>query len=158
MSAGAFPPHVALVGSLPLAACEARLVSALQDCLGAQRGFWMQNAGVTRLRSAVVYDVGQLDGVTNKRLVALAGGVDRCVRPLLDPAAPGLAADLFDPGRWRGHLSLASHELVSRSDLRDEVENYVRRLAVAVPASFRPTPSPCTASLTPPGREPGGAQ
>ena len=65
----------------------------------------------------------------------LAATVDAAVRPLLVPAA-GLPADLFEPGRWHAHLSLGSHDLAARPDLHDEVEAYVRGLAVEVPAEF----------------------
>lgn len=134
VSAGAFPPHVTLVGSLPLAVPEDRLISALTACLEDQRPLRLQNRGVQRLRAAVVYDVGEIDGTVNEPLVALARRVDACVRPLLDPAPPGLPADLVDLTRWRGHLSLASHELDRRADLRDEVTEHVRGLGVEVPA------------------------
>ena len=51
-------------------------------------------------------------------------------------AAPGLAADTFERERWHAHLSLGSHDLIARPDLHDEVEAYVRGLAVEVPAEF----------------------
>ena len=58
------------------------------------------------------------------------------VRPLVDWSAAGLAPDLAGPQRWRGHLSLASHEMVERTDLRDEVEDYIAGLDVSWPATF----------------------
>jgi hypothetical protein len=136
VSAGAFPPHVTLAGSLPVAAGEPALVRALDDALAPVTRFPVHNRGIGRLGPpSVVYDVHELDGGSNPALVALAGTVDAAVRPLLGDA-PGLPADLYAPGRWRAHLSLASHDLFDRADLRDEVEEYVRGLGVDVPASF----------------------
>ena len=57
------------------------------------------------------------------------------MRPLL-VATNGLAADLLSPSRWHAHLSLGSHDLAARPDLHDEVEAYVRGLAVEVPPEF----------------------
>jgi hypothetical protein len=136
VSAGAFPPHVTLAGSLPVAAGEPALVEALDDALAPVAPFRVRNRGIGRLGPpSVVYDVHELDGASNPALVALATTVDAAVRPLLADA-PGLRADLYSPGRWRAHVSLASHDLFDREDLRDEVEEYVRGLNVDVPAFF----------------------
>jgi 2'-5' RNA ligase len=136
VSAGAFPPHVTLAGSLPVADGEPALVQALDDALAPVAPFPVRSRGIGRLGPpSVVYDVHELDGEANPALVALAATVDAAVRPLL-VAAPGLPADLYAPGRWRAHISLASHDLFAREDLREEVEEYVRGLDVDVPASF----------------------
>jgi hypothetical protein len=82
-----------------------------------------------------VYDINELDGEPNPALVALASTVGAAVRPLVADV-PGLPADLYMPDGWRAHLSLASHDLFDREDLRDEVEEYVRGLDIDVPTSF----------------------
>jgi hypothetical protein len=125
VSAGAFPPHATLAGSLPLA----RPPEALARALAPVAPFTVRNHGLAWLDGGLVYDVH------GDQLEALAATVDAAVRPLLVPAA-GLPADLFEPGRWRAHLSLGSHDLAARPDLHDEVEDYVRGLAVEVPAEF----------------------
>lgn len=136
VSAGAFPPHQTLVGSLPLAVPEQRLVEVLEATLAGCPSVPLQNAGVHRLGPwAVVYDVSRLDGAVNAPLVALAARVDEVVRPFLDPDRPGLPADLVDPSTWRGHLSLATHDLADRPDLVAEVEAFVRELDVGFPVS-----------------------
>ncbi|HEY5820966.1 MAG TPA: 2'-5' RNA ligase family protein [Propionibacteriaceae bacterium] len=137
VSAGAFPPHVTLVGSLPLAVPEDELAATLAATLVGWSGFEVQNRGVRPLSNAVVYDVHELDGAPNPGLIQLVTEVDAAVRPLLDPDAPGLAADLHRPDRWWGHLSLASHELDTRLDLHDEVLAFARDLDLSVPAEFR---------------------
>jgi hypothetical protein len=125
VSAGAFPPHTTLAGSLPLAGPPEELTHALATVAP----FSVRNHGLSWLNGGLVYDVH------NEEIAQLAATVDAVVRPLLEPA-PGLAADLFEPDRWRAHLSLASHDLVARPDLHDEVEEYVRGLAVEAPAEF----------------------
>ena len=125
VSAGAFPPHATLAGSLPLAGPPEELTAALASVAA----FPVRNHGLAWLNGGLVYDVHGLE------MEHLAATVDAAVRPLLLPAA-GLPADLFEPGRWHAHLSLGSHDLAARPDLHDEVEAYVRGLAVEVPAEF----------------------
>lgn len=137
VSAGAFPPHATLVGSLPLAGGVESLVPALDRTLAATRSFVVQNSGVARLGAVLVYDVHDRDGRPNDDLLALKSRVDGAVRPLLAPTGPGeLAADVQDLAAWRCHVSLATHELFERPELLDEVESYVGGLGVAVPADF----------------------
>jgi 2'-5' RNA ligase superfamily len=136
VSAGAFPPHATLAGSLPLAGGLDQLVGAVSAALDGRRAFPVENAGLHRLEdTVVVFDIHTLDGAPNAALIELAASVDGAVRPLLG-AASGLAPDTYEPGRWHGHLSLASHELLDRADLRDEVEEYIGGLGVAYPARF----------------------
>lgn len=125
VSAGAFPPHATLAGSLPLAGPPEELLRALAPVAS----FTVRNHGPAWLNGGLVYDVH------GPEMAQLAATVDAVVRPLLEPA-PGLAADLFEPDRWYAHLSLGSHDLAARPDLHDEVEDYVRGLAVEVPAEF----------------------
>ncbi len=120
VSAGAFPPHATLAGSLPLTGPPELPPAA---------PFTVRNHGLAWLNGGLVYDVH------GPEIEQLAATVDAAVRPLLD-SAPGLAADLYEPGRWRAHLSLGSHDLAARPDLHHEVEAYVRGLAVEVPAEF----------------------
>ena len=118
VSAGAFPPHATLAGSLPLAGPPEELLRALAPVAS----FTVRNHGLAWLNGGLVYDVH------GPEMAQLAATVDAVVRPLLEPA-PGLAADLFEPDRWYAHLSLGSHDLAARPDLHDEVEDYVRGLA-----------------------------
>ena len=125
VSAGAFPPHATLAGSLPLAGPPEELLRALAPVAS----FTVRNHGLAWLNGGLVYDVH------GPEMAQLAATVDAVVRPLLEPA-PGLAADLFEPDRWYAHLSLGSHDLAARPDLHDEVEDYVRGLGVEVPDEF----------------------
>jgi hypothetical protein len=125
VSAGAFPPHATLAGSLPLAGAPEELTGALASVAA----FPVRNHGLAWLNGGLVYDVHGLE------MEHLAATVDAAVRPLLEPA-PGLPADRFEPGRWHAHLSLGSHDLAARPDLHDEVEEYVRGLAIEVPPEF----------------------
>jgi hypothetical protein len=137
VSAGAFPPHVTLAGSLPIAVSEQELIDRLGQRLDPVPSFEVENNGVRRLPvSSVVYGVHELDGAPNDALVELAALVEEVISPLLWPA-PGLEADRYRPERWSGHFSLASHEMLEREDLRDEVEEFIRGLDVTPPTRWR---------------------
>jgi 2'-5' RNA ligase superfamily len=140
VSAHRFPPHVTLAGSLPLAVGENELLDAVRVVAAGHRAFPVHNRGVARLGdAAVVFDVHEDDaGVPNRPLVDLAADVGGVVAPLLRDVA-GLPADVRSRTDWRGHLSLASHELFERADLRDEVETFVRDLRTPHPRSFEAT-------------------
>lgn len=137
VSAGAFPPHATLVGSLPLARPVAELIGTLDGVLAPLGPFEIENAGVTVMGRVIVYDVHSIDQRPNGALTDLAARVDAAVRPLLaEPPAGSLPADVKTAGRWHGHLSLASHDLYAREELRAEVLDYVKGLDVACPPRF----------------------
>ena len=142
VSAAAFPPHVTLVGSLPLVGDPYQalldLESELEAVLAARESFLVANAGVARLGNAIVYDVNERDGAPNSDLLDLAAAIRSAVLPRLAPTAPGtLAADVREPSQWHGHLSLASHEMDERPELHDEVVTYIEGLEVDTPGRFR---------------------
>jgi hypothetical protein len=138
VSAGAFPPHVTLAGSLPLRVDEDELVAALAAVVRRRPSFEVQNNGIALLGDSVVYDVHDLDGTPNARLIALVEDPVPVVRPLLGPSTD-LPPDLRGRGDWRGHLSLASHELSGQAELRAEVEAFIRQLDVSYPSRFAAT-------------------
>lgn len=138
VSAGAFPPHVTLAGSLPLRVDEAELLSAVTAVVRQRPSFVVQNNGIGRLGDSLVYDVHDRDGAPNTDLTDLVEQLEPVLRPLLRPVTD-LPPDLRAAGDWRGHLSLASHELVGQDDLRTEVETFVRDLDVPHPGRFAAT-------------------
>ena len=138
VSAGAFPPHVTLAGSLPLRVGEDELLAAVADVVRQRPSFEIQNSGIALLGESVVYDVHDIDGTPNASLISLVGDLEPVLRPLLRPST-GLPPDLRTSGDWRGHLSLASHELHGQPDLRAEVEAFVRDLDLPCPSRFAAT-------------------
>lgn len=135
VSAGRFPPHATLAGSLPIAAGPEVITSALDRVLVDRPAFPVHNSGIVRHGRAVTYDVDRLaDGTTNAPLRRLASDVNRVLAPLAHEIDATLVS-LFDESRFRAHLSLASHELSTHPELTADVEEFVR----AVPA---PSPSP----------------
>ena len=142
VSAGAFPPHATLAGSLrltgPVATQQGRLVEAVQSTLAGRSCFLVKNNGLAWFGTALVYDIHNSGGRPNGALVDLASSVTGAVRPLLEPAPAGqLDSDVHEPGSWRGHLGLASHDLTERPELQDEVREFVEGLAAPVPREFR---------------------
>jgi 2'-5' RNA ligase superfamily len=137
VSAGAFPPHATLIGSQHVPGGEDDLVDALTTGLAGTSSFLVHNAGVRNQGVGVVFDVHCLaDGTTsNEELVNLAGVVDASAGPLVTPA-PHPALPRFERATFHAHLSLASHDLYDRADLREEVQAYIRGLSVQHPATF----------------------
>jgi hypothetical protein len=137
VSAGRFPPHATLAGSVPIRADEPTITAALDVVLRDRPGFEVHHAGIVRHGAAVTYDVDRLpDGRRNTPLAELARDVNAALAPLAHHLDAYLVQP-FDPDRFRAHISLASHEMRTRPDLADDVEAFVRAVpAPAVPASF----------------------
>jgi hypothetical protein len=148
VSAARFPPHATLAGSLPLAgepdAALDGLLAVLDAVLATADPVPIANAGIAWLGTGLVYDIHRLPSAEGRRpdrpndaLVELAAAVQSALKPYLAPDRAGrMPADVHERNAWRGHLSLASHELAERPDLREEVEEYARGLDVAFPARF----------------------
>jgi hypothetical protein len=138
VSADRFPPHVTLAGSLPLAVEEPQLITILARLTAGHPTLPMYNRGLQRLGdAAVVFDVHHdASGRPNTALINLAQDVTTAVRPLLARSS-GLPPDVQGRSDWRGHLSLASHDLIGQPDLRNEVEAFIRDLDQPYPPSFQ---------------------
>ncbi|MGH3340196.1 MAG: hypothetical protein ACRDPL_15410, partial [Propionibacteriaceae bacterium] len=69
VSAGAFPPHITLAGSLPVVVPLAELMQLIGFVLRRRPGFPMQNVGIRRLAdSTIAYDVSAIAGAPNRPL------------------------------------------------------------------------------------------
>ncbi|MEV5714732.1 2'-5' RNA ligase family protein [Amycolatopsis mediterranei] len=137
VSAGAFPPHATLVGSRHSTVDPKSIVDAVSAGIAGIERFPVYNAGVVPHGVGLIHDVHHLaDGKTpNPAFTDLAAAVDTAVAPLVTPA-PSPAEHRFDRASFHAHLSLASHDLYERPDLRDEVIEYVRALPVSWPDEF----------------------
>ena len=136
LSAGAFPPHATLVGSQPFGFNENEVIAAVTALLAEREAFEVHNAGIRSPGMGYVYDVSQnADGTVNDALVSLARDIEATVERFRRPMNNPLPND-FVPELFRGHLSLASHDLYERPDLRDEVGEFIAELEVPVPTSF----------------------
>ncbi len=128
VSAGAFPPHATLAGSVPITHEPDRVIEALDPLLSQTTRFPVVNSGVTKLTSAIVFDVDELDdGSTNLTLHALANAVNGVLSPMTVPLDRYLYNE-FDETKYRAHFSLASHELSLRPDLSAEVESFIQAM------------------------------
>lgn len=135
LSAGAFPPHVTLVGSQHWGLGEARAVEVLDAALSARPAVRVHSRGVQRLGAGWVVDWHLLpDGSPNPEVVALADAVEAAVTPLRRPASSPPSNDVHHE-TWHAHLSLASHDLHDRADLREEVGEFLRGLPLDLPGA-----------------------
>ncbi len=137
VSAGSFPPHVTLVGSQRLTAGPGEVAAAVDRALAGRTAFDVHNAGIRPMDAGFVYDVHHLaDGRTPNHLLAdLARAVDAGLAPLRAPVAHHHPVN-YSPSGFRGHLSLASHDLIERPDLSEEIGEYVSALPIEPPRSF----------------------
>lgn len=137
VSAGRFPPHVTLAGSLSLAVAETELVAVVRAVASRHQPVAMVNAGPQQLwESVLAFDVHHdVDGMPNAGLVDLAVDVMEAVRPLLTPSEH-LPADVHDRADWYGHLSLARHDLFDRPERLNLIEQFVHELAEPFPEHF----------------------
>lgn len=137
VSAGAFPPHATLAGSVPIHADPTEIVEALDPVLSGRESFTVHNGGIVRFARAVTFDVDRLpDGSRNRFLAGLAVDVNAALAPL-SHEIDGYLVSPFSAEGFRAHLSLASHEMNTRADLADEVEEFIRALPLdGVPSSF----------------------
>jgi hypothetical protein len=140
VSAGRFPPHATLAGSVPIAAPPDAIVAALDPVLTDRAGFPVHHGGIVRHGAAVTFDVDCLpDGRRNTALAVLAADVNAALAPLAHAIDARLVAP-FDPDRFRAHISLASHEMNTQPELAAQVEAFIRAVpAPAVPPSFPAT-------------------
>ncbi|MFK3672038.1 2'-5' RNA ligase family protein [Leifsonia aquatica] len=136
VSAGAFPPHATLAGSVPIGHEPARVVAALDPVIATTSAFVVHNRGIVTLRSAIVYDIDQnVDGTRNGPLHRLADDVNSALQPLTSPLEAKLVTD-YDPARFHAHLSLASHELALHPEIAPDVNEFIREVPVAPSAAF----------------------
>lgn len=135
-SAGAFPPHVTLVGNLAVEAPVDELLSVLDPVFEAVTVFEVLNGGVARTGDRFGYDVDRdAGGAINAPLAEVASAVQRAVLPLSLPIDDFLVTPV-EEYRFAAHLSLAGHELAVDGTLADEVGEFIAGLPLVPPASF----------------------
>ncbi|XBH21011.1 2'-5' RNA ligase family protein [Jonesiaceae bacterium BS-20] len=136
VSAGAFPPHVTLAGSIPSNDNAQTVIAALDKFITEFPAFEVHNAGIKRHNVAIVFDVNDnADNSKNVPMTELALRINELLVPLAE-TTEGYLVKPFDPDKFRAHLSLASHELQTKTWVSDEVKEYVEELPFEPPTSF----------------------
>jgi hypothetical protein len=138
VSAGAFPPHVTLIGNLATPATEAELIAALDPVFHEVRPFPVYNSGIDRREVGTYeYNVNLDESGTrpNEPLGRVAAAVAKAVEPLSvrvdDYMTPPVAEYEF-----AGHVGLASHDLAVDGHLSAEVGDFLAGLPLRPPPSF----------------------
>lgn len=136
VSAAAFPPHATLVGSMRTEAESDVLIGVLDLALAPIEKFTVYNSGIMSSHGGWAYNINDYpEGEPNKELVGLATVVMTAMKPLALPV-DDLHTNMFSPGSFRAHLSLASHDLLVEPRLAGEVGRFLRGLPLAPPAEF----------------------
>jgi hypothetical protein len=136
VSSAAFPPHVTLVGNLRTTASIPEILAALNEPLARTAPFKVYNKGIEQSGDGWIFNVHEDDeGLPSADLVDLAHRVIGAVTPIAvehdDHLTPKLA-----PDRFRGHLSLASHDLSVDGHMSDEIGRFLKGLPLEPPAAF----------------------
>ena len=126
VSAGAFPPHATLAGSLPLAGPPEELLRALAPVAP----FTVRNHGLAWLNGGLVYDVHGAE------MAQLAATVDAAVRPQLAPRARAGGGPVRTRPLARAPVARLPRPRGAAGPARTRSRSYVRGLAVEVPAEF----------------------
>lgn len=136
VSAAAFAPHATLAGAVPSNATAEEFIAMLDPLLSRTTAFPVYNAGIARRPTSVYYDIDTLgNGEVNRPLHNLATAVNEAISPIAAYTA-GEWSQPFESGKFWAHLSLASHDLRDRPDVRDEVEEFLRAIPIDTPATF----------------------
>ena len=136
VSAAAFAPHATLAGAVPSNAIADEFIAALDPLLSSTRAFPVHNAGITKMTTTIIYDIDRTEsGEKNTALLDLATAVNTAIMPLT-AYQPGEWTKPFDAAGFHGHFSLASHDLRTRPDLSEEVEEFLRAIPMEYPTDF----------------------
>ncbi len=136
VSAAAFAPHATLAGAVPSNATAEDFIAALDPVLSATPVFPVHNAGIGKMTTTIIYDIDRTKtGEKNTALLDLATAVNTAIMPLT-AYQPGHWMKPFNPAGFHAHFSLASHDLRSRPDLSDEVEEFLRAIPMDYTADF----------------------
>ena len=132
-----FPPHATLLGNIAVSAGEVDLLARIAAVAGRCAPFTVYNRGLTHTAQGIYYDVhGLPEGTPNVRLVGLAEAVERELEPVRGRTDADYLTGQTTTRGFSAHLTVAGQDYALRSDLQEEVWQYVEALAPAVPDRF----------------------
>lgn len=137
VSAGAYPPHMTLIGNLATHASSDQLVARLDPVFSSVAPITVFNSGVQRQGDGYEYNVDLDRDATrpNGDLGVIAADTMAAVLPL-SIAVDDLLTTPVEEYVFAGHLGLASHDLKVNHHLTDEVGEFIDGLPVITPPSF----------------------
>lgn len=132
VAAGAFPPHVTILGHIPTEVAEAEIIRASAAATDTVPAVHLFNAGLAPYHGGICHGVGRLQGgQPNPALLDLF----RRARTHLDPLRTALTdqytGGVTEEAQFYAHMSLAGHDLARRPDLADEVLEFLIELDIA---------------------------
>jgi 2'-5' RNA ligase len=138
VAAGAFPPHMTVLGHVPVPVQDQDLAIQagvrVADGLGPVR---LYNAGVAPHRGGICHDVGRTrDGSPNSGLLDLFRRAAVEFAPLRGDPGPEHRAGVTSEALFYGHMTLAGHDLADRPWLYDEVLTFINELDVGLVGDY----------------------
>lgn len=137
-SASAFPPHGTLLGNIAIHGSERDLAEAIAAAARSMKPITVHNtgpqpSGTGSITCDVHYDE---DGAVNESLRDLARLVGLAIEPLRSRTDSDFMTGHMTSDMFHGHLTIAGQDLVLRTDLHDEVAQFVAALKPQFPETF----------------------
>lgn len=131
VTAGAFPPHMTILGHVPTADDHGAVVDAASAALTDVTAVRFFNRGVVPHQGGVAYDVGTLaTGEPNPELTGLFRRARRHLDPLRVDVTNEFKGGVTQDKHFYGHMTLAGHDLALRPELFDEVYSFLLHLDI----------------------------
>ncbi|MEV6283977.1 hypothetical protein [Kribbella sp. NPDC051770] len=137
VAAGAFPPHVTILGHVATDASDNDMVAAAAAAVEGFGAVPVHNRGLAPYHGGICHDVGSLaSGEPNPALLELFRAARKHLDPLRTPLGPAYRGGVKEEDEFYGHMSLAGHDLTRRPDLFAEVLRFLTDLDIGAPGDY----------------------
>lgn len=131
VSAGAFPPHMTILGHVATEDDHEPVIDAAHIAMKDVAPVRIFNHGLTEHHGGIVHDVGRLrDGSPNPTLLDLFRRARTHLDPLRVPLHHEFKGGVKDDDAFYGHMTLAGHDLAARPELFAEVYDFLSQLDI----------------------------
>ena len=144
IAAGAFPPHMTILGHVPTRDDDDDVIQAAEKALSGVGPVRFFNRGLVEYHGGIIHDIESLeDGTPNPALLELFRRARQHLDPLRVPPRQEFKGGVTEEAGFHGHISIAAHDLALRPELWDEVYEFLAQLDVDMRGEYIST----TASL-----------
>ena len=137
VAAGAFPPHMTILGHVATHAPDERVIDAAAEAVAGVPPVHLFNRGLALHHGGICHDIGSLrSGEPNPELLNLFRRAKSAFEPLLAELPGEYRGGVRDEEKFYGHMSLAAHDLALRPDLTQEVLRFLEELDIAAAGDY----------------------
>lgn len=131
IAAGAFPPHMTILGHVPTRDDDDEVIQAARRALDGVRPVRFFNQGLAEYHGGIIHDIGMLqDGSPNPELLELFRRARHHLDSLRVPPRNEFKGGVKEETGFHGHISIAAHDLSLRPEQWDEVYEFLAQLDV----------------------------